>query len=369
MTTPAPTLEYDGYTILYTGSFSPVTNAHVMAVKKMIEYRRKEAPHEQPLRVVIVPASDKYKKTSLNSGNPEYLSEKVRHAFLNTAFDSVRTEYDIEVIISEIEYDHGTKNDVNPSTDRTCQLLKSANIISTDKNKTFYVMGADNIERGLIGWADPKALMDEVTIVVVTRGDPVTEKELMTDNVANMITPYYKDDKDDKTKILWSQVRIDQNARYSTAGASYDIWTEIQQLQRVKFTISEFSSSLLRNLILYGNVHLATDADVQTIIATINFFNSDNPYGGTDIFEQRKYINANLPNVISKLTPIPLDELSEGYAESAESAKSAKSAGSAGSAGGMKKRNTRKMRNTRNTRNTWKKTRRGNRSIRKRKYV
>jgi nicotinic acid mononucleotide adenylyltransferase len=357
---------YTGYTILYTGSFSPVTNAHVMAVKKMIEYRRSKDSKQQ-LRVVIVPASDKYVKTSLNRGNPEYLSEEVRYAFLDEAFQSVRDEYIIEVIISRIEYEHGTKQNVNPSTDTTCKLLKSAGIISHNKNMTFYVMGADNIERGLIGWNNPKALMDEVTIVVVTRGDPVLEDELMNDkNPKNMITPYYN--KHDQTKILWSQVRTEQNARYvaDRADKTYDIWTEIQQLPRVKFTISEFSSSLLRNLILNQNVDKAKDEEVQTIIAAIKFFNSENGTFATisgNISEQRQYINENLPDVISKLTPISLEKLSNGYDESAKSAKSAKSAESAG---GMKKRNTRKMRNTRNTR---KKTRRGNRSIRKHKYV
>jgi len=360
MTTPV----YDGYTILYTGSFSPVTNAHVMAVKKMIEYRRREDP-EQKLRVVIVPASDKYEKPSLNPGNLEYLSEEVRYVFLHKAFQSVRKEYSIDVIISRIEYEYGTAENVNPSTDTTCKLLKSAGIISHNKNMTFYVMGADNIERGLIGWNNPKALMDEVTIVVVTRGAPVLEDELMNAaNPKNMITPYYKENT--TKKILWSQVRTDQNRRYAAEGAvkPYDIWTEIQRLPRVEFTISEFSSSLLRNLILNQNVD--NDEEVRTIIAAIKFFNSENSKNGEsamipdNISEQRQYINTNLSVVISKLTPISLEELSKGYAESAESAESAKSAG------GMKKRNTRKMRNTRNTR---KKTRRGNRSIRKYKYV
>jgi nicotinic acid mononucleotide adenylyltransferase len=76
---------YEGFSILYTGSFSPVTNAHVMAVEKMIEDRRGKG--FSPLRVVIVPASEKYKKDSLTPGNPDYLSEDARFNYLQTAFN------------------------------------------------------------------------------------------------------------------------------------------------------------------------------------------------------------------------------------------------------------------------------------------
>jgi nicotinic acid mononucleotide adenylyltransferase len=324
-----------------------------MAVKKMIEHIREKSHTKgvevggggggvrEHLRVVIVPASDKYKKPSLNVGSPDYLSEEARHSFLVHAFGNLGYE-NVEVIISDIEFKKGKETEQNPSTDETCRLLKREGTIAEEKEKTFYVMGADNIERGLIGWANPKALMDQVTIVVVTRGEPVEEEELMKKDDENLITPYYKSKEEQKNKIQWSVVREERKKEYSDYDdygdyVDYDIWPHIRDLERVEFTVSEFSSSILRKL-AKGDSDSFNEADLTALLNSLDYFKREIPGLANkqiivlliiikdlklSIEDQKKvkdiiFDSQNIPIIVSYLTPIAYRELKDEYSKNNE---------------------------------------------------
>ena len=328
---PEPSLQTK-YTILYTGSFSPVTSAHVEAVIKTANLIKEDnrAITNENLQIVIVPASDKYNKPSLNSGNNDYLSEEARKFFLEMAFNGVPGLQGISVIISDIEFFYKGLNpgDAVP-TDMTCKFLKKLGIIAPEKEKTFYVMGADNIEEGLIGWSNPSSLMDEVTIVVVSRGLPILYpeadylpvlmngegpilkyEELSADQkqTVKQITPlanryisvYYTPNPDftrnSIRKVLWSDVQANRPA----------IWDAIKNLRRVSFSVPEISSTLLRSIV--QNLPISK-ADLKKVFDQLQI-----PY---DDFEAYFNNNSVIPEkkneVISFLTPIDPDLLASTY--------------------------------------------------------
>jgi hypothetical protein len=176
--------------------------------------------------------------------------------------------------------------------------------------------------------------MDQVTIVVVTRGKPVEEHELMAEDDKNLITPYYKS-KAEQTKIQWSAVRRYQNARYQNdrdehGRGEYDIWHDIQALDRVEFTVSEFSSSILRKLVK-GEKEPLTKEEITALLSSLEYFNtelSSEPNEmindlismkdsvseeNVDEIKTTIFQESNLPIIVGRLTPIPLAELSAEY--------------------------------------------------------
>ena len=327
---PEPSILQTKYTILYTGSFSPVTSAHVEAVIKtvaLIKADNRDITNEN-LQIVIVPASDTYKKPSLNTGNEDYLSESARKFFLEMAFKNELIT--VPVIISDIEFIYKGSNlgDAVP-TDMTCKFLKKLGIIALEKGKTFYVMGADNIEEGLIGWSNPSSLMDEVTIVVVSRGlpilypeadylpvlmngeDPILKYEELSEDqtqTVKRITPlanryisvYYKPDPDftrnDSNKVLWSDVEANRHA----------IWEAIKNLRRVSFSVPEISSTLLRSIVQNKTI---SKGELKKVFDQLQI-----PYDDIDAyFNENSVIPEKKNEVISFLTPINPDLLASTY--------------------------------------------------------
>lgn len=321
------------------------------------------------ITVYIIPVSDKYNKDSVKPGTNVYLSEQIRKEFLETAVQPLVEKGSVIVSDAEFEYgkgmvDHaGSKDRKAPSTSFLVEnynkpvRTNGETYLEYPKNFvhaiTYLILGADNAYVDMVGWADPKTILDNMKILVIARGEPPKKP----------VTRYYigEDGKEPPTpntqKVEYQTVVDERNRIYISEGfLDYDLQKEMnEKIVRLDFTVAEASSSLIRSLILdLDNVNVD---DVENVLVELrkndpSILNLDKY--SMDVGGVKKIDSVQVGELVKALTPIPIDELKQQYSAVAASG------------GGARSKKTKRRKGRRNSRSKTRKRRltnkrRGNR--------
>jgi nicotinic acid mononucleotide adenylyltransferase len=324
---------------LFPGSFSPVTVSHIGAVKKLLAgegLTKNERDIKPPpkITVYIIPVSDRYPKDSVKPGTSVYLSEKTRKEFLETAVKPL-VEKGGSVIVSdaEFEYGKGRIQGVEPGkAPSTSFLVENYNqpvrtngetYLEHPENfggktrehaTTYLILGADNAYVDMVGWADPKAILANIKILVIARGDPPSPE----DKAMKLVKCYYSTAA--QSPQLYSKVVEERNATY---GNRYDLEEKIKEnITQLDFTVAEASSSLIRSLISFPDqVSLENGADgkpceLEKVLTELRQNDKSIPELAAYSMDMdgKKKINPDFLGIlVAALTPISLDTLKTQY--------------------------------------------------------
>ena len=357
---------------LFPGSFSPVTVSHVGAVEKLLagegltDDEKKIAPPPK-INVYIIPVSDRYPKESVKPGTTVYLSEETRKEFLETAVQPL-VEKGGSVIVSDAEFEYG-KGRVNDHRSTTNQY-PTTSFLAVNYNKpvrtngqsylehpenfgdgarTYLILGADNAYVDMVGWADPKTILDNMHILVITRGN---EPTLEMKN-AKPIKCYYEG----ATANTYSAILAERKEIYSKTFPTYDLQQAMDKnTTKLDFTVVEASSSLIRSLILHDQ-----KADVNSLTTVLTQLKENNPsIPDVATFLEDGAVKKDDESVnmlVGFLTPISVDKLRQSYSAAAAAA---------APGGGARSKKTKRRKGRRNSRSKTRKRRltnkrRGNR--------
>jgi len=294
------------------------------------------------VNVYIIPATNQYKKDSIfkdSSGDtkPDYLSEEAREYFLELAINDINNRYksNCKVIISKADFKYGAGHykigdDVSSKLMPTAFLAKNYNkdiaingdspaeklledAANFDNADTFLILGADNAYTDIVGWGDPKAILDNIQILVIARGAKPS-------NPNRMVKTYYKlaDGTTPSSPKTFEEVVAERNAIY---GNDYDLAAEMEsKYKQLEFVVPEISSSLLRKIVKDEEINVAEFDTVLTQLRT----------NDASIRDSDEYIEGNKGNkgnkedkgkvksdkkeyVVGLLTPIPINLLTSTY--------------------------------------------------------
>jgi nicotinic acid mononucleotide adenylyltransferase len=376
---------------LFPGSFSPVTVSHVGAVEKLLagegltDDEKKIAPPPK-ITVYIIPVSDKYNKDSVKPGTSVYLSEKTRKEFLETAVQPL-VEKGGSVIVSdaEFEYGKGGVKDVQPGkapptdflavnynqpvrTNGETYLEHPENFVNAE---TYLILGADNAYVDMVGWADPKTILDNMKILVIARGEPPKKP----------VKRYYKHDGTipnipNTDTVDYQGVVDERNRIYGKSFPDYDLQKEMnEKIVRLDFTVAEASSSLIRSLVFkpedvsldeVGGKPCELERVLIELRANGKVVPNFDEYS-TDLDGVKKIKSEQVGELVKALTPIPIDALKQEYPAAAAAAAAAAPGGAAAApGGGARSKKTKRRKGRRNSRSKTRKRRltnkrRGNR--------
>lgn len=247
---------------LYPGSFSPITGAHKSAVEKLLQLGLFRGYSK--VNVYIIPATNQYNKPSIYKNNvgalaPEYLSEEARIQFLESARSLMLIPKDCNVIISKADFNYGAGR-YTINNKQSAGLMPTAflaenynkkvsvgdseeNLLENPENftnaDTFLILGADNAYTDIVGWGDPRNILANIKILVITRGDKPTNSD-------RLVSMYYEPNKGKKKSF--AEVVAERNTIY---GDNYDLVNDMEKnYTQLKFVVPEISSSLLRTIIM-----------------------------------------------------------------------------------------------------------------------
>jgi nicotinic acid mononucleotide adenylyltransferase len=311
---------------LYPGSFSPITGAHKSAVEKLLEFGLFSGYSK--VNVYIIPATNQYKKDSIfklisEDPHPDYLSEEARIRFLEIAKSKMTIPANCKVIISRADFKYGAghykigdevssglmptaflavnyNKDIAINGDGAAKKLLEdpANFVNAD---TFLILGADNAYTDIVGWGDPKAILDNIQILVIARGAKPSDLN------REVKIYYYKLPDGTTPKMPFNQVLTDRNTRY---GNGYDLGAEMERkYKQLEFVVPEISSSLLRKIIKDQEI------DVDDFNKVLNQLRTNDSSIGdsSEYLEGNKVKSDKKEYVIGLLTPIPADLLGSTY--------------------------------------------------------
>lgn len=267
--TSASASKPDTVNFLYPGSFSPVTESHTEAIRQLIKFGKEDG--YKNVNVYVIPATDQYQKASIykppgaTPPDADYLSENSRKLFLEQAKLKIEIPEGCDVIISESDFKYGkgyytvngsaskglmptafialnyNKDVTVASTNGTEKLLeKPENFENSD---TFLILGGDNAYTDVVGWSDPKTILDNIGIFVISRGEPPTVR------TRSVKKTYYKqlDGSPAAFPQPFEAVVAERNAIY---GDGYDIEKHMaEKYKKLDFSVPEMSSSLLRKIV------------------------------------------------------------------------------------------------------------------------
>ena len=316
---------------LYPGSFSPITGAHKSAVEKLLQFGLSR--RYTKVNVYIIPATNQYKKASIfkpAEGYPDedYLSEGARVRFLEIAKSTMVIPENCKVIISHADFKYGSGryiidgkvssgltptaflavhfnkdisiNGADSSEPQTEKLLEDAdNFVNAD---TFLILGADNAYTDIVGWGNPKQILDNIQILVIARGDPPS-------NPKRHVKPFYKlaNGTTPANPKPFDEVVAERNSIY---GSEYDLESEmVRKYKKLEFVVPEISSSLLRKIIKNQ------DIDVDDFEKVLDQLRSNDPSIeiASTYLENNKVKLDRKEYVVGLLTPIPADVLTSTY--------------------------------------------------------
>lgn len=319
----------DTVNFLYPGSFSPVTESHTEAIRQLINFGKEDG--YKKVNVYVIPATDQYNKKSIykppNATPPDadYLSENSRKLFLEQAKSKIGIPEGCDVIISESDFKYGkgyyTINGVPSkglmptafialnydkdvtSTNGTEKLLeKPENFENSD---TFLILGGDNAYTDIVGWGDPKKILDSIRIFVISRGNPPTDPD-------RKVKTYYK--KQDGTSAVSPQsfdaVVAERNAIY---GEEYNIETHMtEKYKKLEFSVPEMSSSLLRKIV--KGVSIDESDGFANLLKQLNSNNPSVKLDEDEYLDENKIVKPEKKNeVIEFLTPANPEMLISAY--------------------------------------------------------
>lgn len=316
---------------LYPGSFSPITGAHKSAVEKLLQFGLFRGYTK--VNVYIIPATNQYNKASIfkpAEGDPaaDYLSEGARMQFLEIAKSKMDIPDNCEVIISRADFKYGSGryildgkvssgltptaflavnfnkdisiNGADSSEPQTEKLLENAD--NFDNADTFLILGADNAYTDIVGWGDPKKILDNIQILVIARGDQPSDP-------SRSVKTYYKLANGDKpvSPKPFGEVVAERNSIY---GSGYDLQSEMdRKYKKLEFVVPEISSSLLRKIIKNQAI------DVDEFKTVLDQLRSNDPSieSASTYLENDKVKLNKTEYVVGLLTPIPADVLTSTY--------------------------------------------------------
>lgn len=143
-------------TIVYGGSFNPITNAHLEVIDKLKNISNNN-------EIIIVPVGDDYDKEGLI--NQEYRINMVKLAVKN--IDGVS--------VSRYELDNPYRGTID-----------TLGFLSKEYDDLHFVIGGDNLE-GFCEWNDYEELLNKYKVVVVNRENTDLE------SIINSIYSKYRD--------------------------------------------------------------------------------------------------------------------------------------------------------------------------------
>jgi len=315
---------------LFPGSFSPVTVSHIGAVEQLLAGKGL-TPDEQKIvprpkiTVYIIPASRRYNKESVKAGTEVYLSEETRKEFLETAVTPL-VEKRLSVIVSdaEFEYGEGRIKGVEPGNSPPTSFLVEnyKNEIRTDGKtylehpenfvnaRTYLILGADNAYVDMVGWADPKAILDNMKILVIARGEP-PKKPVKRYYKGSTLQPIPNTD-----TVAYEDVLAERNKIYSdiTGDSNYSLQDQMtKNITRLDFTVAEASSSLIRSLIGLGSSKPDVNS-LRTVLDQLRLNDSSVPE--LEHFLENgdvKKDDVSMAKLVGLLTPIPIETLQTKY--------------------------------------------------------
>jgi nicotinic acid mononucleotide adenylyltransferase len=318
---------------LYPGSFSPITGAHKSAVEKLLQFGLFRGYSK--VNVYIIPATNQYNKASIfkpSSGDPaqDYLSEQARIRFLEIAKSEMTIPANCKVIISTADFKYGAghykiddkvssglmptaflavnyNKDIAINGDGADEKLleDSANFEGAD---TFLILGADNAYTDIVGWGDPKAILDNIQILVIARGAKPSD-------LNRMVKTYYKlaDGITSNSQKPFEDVVAERNAIY---GNDYDLAAEMERkYKQLEFVVPEISSSLLRKIVKDEEINVDEFDTVLTQLRTndASIRDSDEYIEGNKGNKGNKVKSDKKEYVVGLLTPIPINLLTSTY--------------------------------------------------------
>ena len=256
-----------------------------------------------------------------------------------------------EVVISDLEFRYGRGEVVEGKTGQAlsvgelvenCDTWLGINPSTTDK---MLVLGGDNADEQYPGWVKPGEALRLIRHLVVSRGRKKTEAEKADIMIPCFYLPKNKDGSNVKKR--YADVILERNEMYRKLGgkfSDFDMTREMERMERVEFTVPEISSSLIRKIIGVDTSGLNSD-EIKTIITIMNQLKTNNPelptINNADDIDTYKAV------IISAFSPIPLDDLIEGYRISAIDDKASMSSGGKSR---RRKRNSKKNKNKRKSR-------------------
>ena len=313
---------------LYPGSFSPITGAHKSAVEKLLQLGLFSGYAK--VNVYIIPATNQYNKASIfkpSSGEPDadYLSEDARKRFIEKAKDAMDIPPNCSVIISTADFKYGSghykingKNtsglmptaflavnynkDITTSSDesKTEKLLENPE--NFENADTFLILGADNAYTDIVGWGDPKLILDNIQILVIARGDQPSDPN-------RLVKTYYKlpDDTKPDSQKPFDAVVAERNTIYSNG---YDLKSEMERkYKKLEFVVPEISSSLLRKIIKDQDINVS---EFKTVLDQLRS-NDPSIEPESTYLEGNKIKSDKKDYIVSLLTPIPARFLTQAY--------------------------------------------------------
>jgi hypothetical protein len=308
--------------LIYPGSYSPVSGAHQEVFSKFIDWGKNKG--YEYVTIYVIPGNHFYVKDSVTKGkgSPTYLTEQVRKNFLQKAADLVNAKQTGKgaVVISDLEFKYGRGEIVEGKKEQAlsvgelvenCDTWLGINPAITDK---MLVLGGDNADEQYPGWAKPGEALIFIKHIVVSRGTRKTEAEK-----ADIMIPCYYLPKNDGAYIKkrYADVIEERNRMYRALGgkfSGFDMTSEMEKMERVVFTVPEISSSLIRKIIGIDTSGLSVE-DIDMIIKIMTQLKSNNPELPT--INNAGDIETHKAAIITAFSPIPLEDLIEGYRISA----------------------------------------------------
>ena len=371
---------------LFPGSFSPVTVSHIDAVKKLLAGDgltpdEREIVPRPKITVYIIPVSDRYPKDSVKPGTPVYLSEETRKEFLDIAVKPLLANGE-SVIVSDAEFEYG-KGKVNDTRSKDKQHPTTSFLaVNYDKHvrtngqtylehpenfvnaETYLILGADNAYVDMVGWADPKTILDNMKILVIARGKPPKKP----------VKRYYEHDGTipnipNTDTVDYDTVVAERKQIYGKSFSDYDLQKEMnEKIVRLDFTVAEASSSLIRSLVFKPeDVSLeeveGKPCELERVLIELRANGKvvpDFDEYSTDLDGVKKIKSEQVGELVKALTPIPKETLEQKYKADAAAA------AAAAHGGGARSKKTKRRKGRRNSRSKTRKRRltnkrRGNR--------
>lgn len=197
--------------IVYTGSFNPVTKAHINIINKVKGIKNVN-------KVYVVPVGDFYKKSDLASAEDRY--------------NMLKPFEDDKVTISRVEID----------AKEQLKTIDTLNIIKKKhkNHKIYLVIGSDNLI-DFKNWYKAEELISNYNLLVIQRADYNPLKDLIKNN--ELIYKY---------KSNLDELKIDSNELSSTKVRDA---IRINDLDSLNEMIEEITKEYLINNNLYGNCY------------------------------------------------------------------------------------------------------------------
>ena len=210
------------------------------------------------------------------------------------------------VIVSKVDYIYGVENNKSLPTSELAvnydNLIEGPTKINKSESDTFLILGADNAYLDMAGWLDPKAILDNVQILVLGRGKVKTFDEKKD----TKITVYYETRKFEKgAKVKYGDIIDDRKEIYGNYDLDNEMKTKTKQLE---ISVPEISSSLIRKLIQKN----FSDDDVSQINKILEDLKNNGLTQDINI-NNASDIESKSEILIQLFTPISLDKLNKAY--------------------------------------------------------